>query len=302
MVNNLDWTAPLSTVDFLRDIGKHFPINRMLARDAVSKRLNSDVGISYTEFSYVLLQSMDYLELFRRHGCSLQIGGSDQWGNITAGVELIRRVDGGRAHALTTNLLTKSDGTKFGKTESGAVWLDAELTSPYAFFQFWLNTDDRDVIGYLKCLTFLTRDQIDELAVATAERPGAREAQRALARELTGLVHGEKAAAGAEAAGHALFGRGELGDLDAATLAAALGELPGTTVATLPSVVELLVATGLEKSGNSARRTISEGGAYVNNVKIGDEAATPGPGDLLHGEWLVLRRGKRNLAAVRVTG
>jgi tyrosyl-tRNA synthetase len=302
MVNNLDWTAPMSTVDFLRDVGKHFPINRMLARDAVSKRLSSDVGMSYTEFSYVLLQSMDYLELYRRHGCTLQIGGSDQWGNITAGVELIRRVDGGRAHALTTNLLTKSDGTKFGKTESGAVWLDTGLTSPYAFFQFWLNTDDGDVIGYLKSLTFLSREQVDELVVATAERPGAREAQRALARELTALVHGDKAAAGAEAAGHALFGRGELTDLDADTLAAALGELPGATVAALPSVVELLVATGLEKSGNSARRTIAEGGAYLNNVKITDEAATPQVGDLLHGQWLVLRRGKRNLAAVRVTG
>jgi tyrosyl-tRNA synthetase len=302
MVNNLDWTGPLSTVDFLRDIGKHFPINRMLARDAVSKRLSSDVGISYTEFSYVLLQSMDFLELFRRHGCSLQIGGSDQWGNITAGVELIRRVDGGRAHALTTTLLTKSDGTKFGKTESGAVWLDAELTSPYAFFQFWLNTDDRDVLGYLKSLTFLTRDQIEELAVATAERPGAREAQRALARELTALVHGADAAAAAEAAGHALFGRAELVDLDARTLAAALSELPNTTVEKLPSVVELLVATGLEKSGNSARRTIAEGGAYLNNVKVTDEAASPQTEDLLHGEWLVLRRGRRNLAAVRVTG
>jgi tyrosyl-tRNA synthetase len=302
MVNNLDWTAPLSTVDFLRDVGKHFPINRMLARDAVSKRLSSDVGISYTEFSYVLLQSMDFLELYRRHGCSLQIGGSDQWGNITAGVELIRRVDAGRAHALTTTLLTKSDGTKFGKTESGAVWLDPGLTSPYAFFQFWLNTDDRDVIGYLKSLTFLSREQVDELIAATAERPGAREAQRALARELTGLVHGEKAATAAEAAGHALFGRGELADLDAGTLGAALGELPGATVSTLPGVVELLVATGLEKSGNSARRTITEGGAYLNNVKITDEAATPQVTDLLHGEWLVLRRGKRSLAAVRVTG
>jgi tyrosyl-tRNA synthetase len=302
MVNNLDWTAPLSTVDFLREIGKHFPINRMLARDAVSKRLSSDVGISYTEFSYVLLQSMDFLELFRRHRCSLQIGGSDQWGNITAGVELIRRVDGGRAHALTTTLLTKSDGTKFGKTEAGAVWLDAELTSPYAFFQFWLNTDDRDVVGYLKSLTFLSRDQIEELTAATAERPGARQAQRTLARELTGLVHGPDAATGAEAAGHALFGRAELVDLDARTLAAALCELPNTTVANLPSVVDLLVATGLEKSGNSARRTIAEGGAYLNNVKVTDDAATPQAADLLHGEWLVLRRGKRNLAAVRVTG
>jgi tyrosyl-tRNA synthetase len=303
MVNNLDWTAPLSTVDFLRDVGKHFPVNRMLARDAVSKRLGSDVGISYTEFSYVLLQSLDILELYRRHGCTLQIGGSDQWGNITAGVELIRRVDGGRAHALTTTLLAKADGAKFGKTESGAVWLDAELTSPYAFFQFWLNTDDRDVIGYCKSLTFLTREQVDELAVATAERPAAREAQRMLARELTTLVHGAEQAAAAEAAGAALFGRGELTGLDPATMAAAFAELPGTTVeGALPSVAELLVASGLENSGNSARRTITEGGAYLNNVKVTDVAAVPSPGDLLHGRWLLLRRGKRNLAAIQVTG
>ncbi len=301
MVNNLDWTQSMSTIDFLRDVGKHFPINRMLARDAVSQRLNSDVGISYTEFSYVLLQSLDYLELFRRHGCSLQIGGSDQWGNITAGCELVRRVEGGKAHALTTNLLTKSDGAKFGKTESGAVWLDAELTTPYAFFQFWLNTDDRDVIGYLKCLTFLTQDQVGDLEKATAERPGAREAQRALARELTALVHGAEATAAAEAAGAALFGRGEITELDAGTLAAALAELPTAEVnAPLPSVVDLLIATGLEKSGNSARRTIGEGGAYVNNVKVLDEAAVIADGDVLHGEWILLRRGKRNLAAVRV--
>jgi tyrosyl-tRNA synthetase len=296
MVNNLDWTAALSTVDFLRDVGKHFPVNRMLARDAVSKRLGSDVGISYTEFSYVLLQSLDYLELFRRHGCSLQIGGSDQWGNITAGVELIRGVDAGKAHALTTNLLTKSDGSKFGKTESGAVWLDAGLTSPYAFFQFWLNTDDRDVIGYCKSLTFLTQDQIEELAKATAQRPGAREAQRALARELTTLVHGAEQTVAVEAASAALFGRGELSGLDAATLAAALEELPTATMTgELPTVVELLVAAGLEKSGNSARRTIAEGGAYVNNVKVLDEAVVPADTDLLHGRWLLLRRGKRNL-------
>lgn len=301
MVNNLDWTQSLSTIDFLREVGKHFPVNRMLARDAVSKRLNSDVGISYTEFSYVLLQSMDYLELYRRHGCTLQIGGSDQWGNITGGCELVRRVEGGKAHALTTPLLTKADGTKFGKTETGTVWLDAELTSPYSFFQFWLNTDDRDVSGYLKCLTFLTQDQVGELKKSTAERPGAREAQRTLARELTSLVHGAEATASVEAASAALFGRGELADLDASTLAAALGELPtAAVVAPLPSVVDLLIATGLEKSGNSARRTIGEGGAYLNNVKVADESAAPTPADLLHGEWLLLRRGKRNLAAVRV--
>ena len=302
MVNNLDWTAQLSTIDFLRDVGKHFPVNRMLARDAVNQRLNSDVGISYTEFSYVLLQSMDFLELYRRHGCSLQIGGSDQWGNITAGAELIRRVEQGKAHALTTNLLTKSDGTKFGKTESGTVWLDPALTSPYAFFQFWVNTDDRDVVGYLKCLTFLPRERVEELEKATAERPGAREAQRTLAQELTTLVHGAAQTTAVEAASQALFGRGELTELDAATLAAALGELPTATVTELSPVAELMVATGLEKGNNAARRTIGEGGAYVNNVKVTDEAAVPAPGDLLHGEWLVLRRGKRNLAAVRVVG
>ncbi len=303
MVNNLDWTESLSTIDFLRDIGKHFPVNRMLARDAVDKRLNSEVGISYTEFSYVLLQSMDYLELYRRHGCSLQIGGSDQWGNITAGAELVRRVEGAQVHALTTPLVTKADGTKFGKTESGTVWLDPALTSPYAFFQFWVNTDDRDVIGYLKCLTFLPQERIEELEKATAERPGAREAQRALAQELTTLVHGAEQTAAVQLASSALFGRGELRDLDAATLAAALGELPSTTVSgPLPTVAELLVATGLEKSNNSARRTISEGGAYVNNVKVTEEAALPAASDLLHGKWLVLRRGKRNLAAVRVVG
>ncbi|MGQ0630502.1 MAG: tyrosine--tRNA ligase [Sporichthyaceae bacterium] len=302
MVNNLDWTAPLSTIDFLRDIGKHFPVNRMLARDAVSKRLAGDAGISFTEFSYVLLQSLDFLELFRRHGCTLQIGGSDQWGNITAGAELVRRVDGGKAHALTTNLLTKADGTKFGKTEAGAVWLDPSLTSPYAFFQFWLGTDDRDVIGFLKTLTFLTQDQIEELARSTAEKPGAREAQRALAQELTALVHGAEQATRAEQAGLALFGRAELGDLDAVTLTAALSELPVTEIAAADrtTVVELLVTTGLEGGNKAARRTIGEGGAYLNNVKLTDENVVPGPADVLPGGWLVLRRGKRNLAAVRV--
>ncbi|MGQ0624516.1 MAG: tyrosine--tRNA ligase [Sporichthyaceae bacterium] len=303
LVDNLDWTAPLSTIDFLRDIGKHFPVNRMLARDAVSKRLAGDAGLSYTEFSYVLLQSMDFLELYRRHGCTLQIGGSDQWGNITAGAELVRRVDGGKAHALTTNLLTKADGTKFGKTEGGAIWLDPTLTSPYAFFQFWLHTDDRDVVAFLKTLTFLPQERLDELAQSTADRPGAREAQRALARELTALVHGPDQAVAAEAAGFALFGRGDLQSLDAATLTAALAELPVTEVAagaTMPSIVDLLVTSGLEAGNKAARRTIGEGGAYLNNVKLSDETFVPGPADVLPGGWLVLRRGKRNLAAVRV--
>jgi tyrosyl-tRNA synthetase len=303
MVNNLDWTAGMSTIDFLRDVGKHFPVNRMLARDAVSARLGSDVGISYTEFSYVLLQSLDFLELYRRHGCTLQIGGSDQWGNITAGCELIRRVVAGKSHAITTNLLTKADGSKFGKTEGGAVWLDPALTSPYAFYQFWINTDDRDVVGFLKSLTFLTRDQVEELEKATAERPAAREAQRTLARELTTLVHGAEQTAAVEAAAGALFGRGELASLDAETLAAALREVPVAAVeGPMPSVVDLLVETGLAKSRGEARRAIEQGGAYLNNAKVTDEATVPGPGDLLHGEWLVLRRGKRNAAGVRVLG
>jgi tyrosyl-tRNA synthetase len=303
MVNNLDWTAGMSTIDFLRDVGKHFPVNRMLARDAVSTRLGSEVGISYTEFSYVLLQSLDFLELYRRHDCTLQIGGSDQWGNITAGCELIRRVDAGKSHAITTNLLTKADGSKFGKTEGGAVWLDPALTSPYAFYQFWLNTDDRDVVGFLKSLTFLTRDQVEELEKATADRPAAREAQRTLARELTSLVHGAGQTAAVEAASSALFGRGDLSSLDPQTLGTALGELPVAAVGVpIPSVVDLMVATELAKSRGEARRAIEQGGAYLNNAKVTDDAAVPGPDDLLHGEWLVLRRGKRSLAAVRVVG
>jgi len=301
LVNNIDWTAELPAIDFLRDIGKHFPINRMLARETVSARLTSESGISYTEFSYVLLQSMDYLELFRRHGCTLQIGGSDQWGNITAGCELIRRVEGGRAHAVTTKLLTKADGTKFGKTEGGAVWLDPELTPPYAFYQFWINTDDRDVVGYLKALTFLPAGEIDDLEKATAERPAARAAQRALARELTSLVHGPDETAKVEAASQALFGRGDLGELDERTLAAALASVPSAKAGAAGTVVDLLVASGLAPSRSAARRTVAEGGAYVNNRRIDDEAHVPSAADRLHGRWLVLRRGKRNVAGVELT-
>ncbi len=298
MVNNLDWTAPMSVIDFLRDVGKHFPVNRMLDREAVSARLAAG-GISYTEFSYVLLQSNDYLELHRRHGCRLQLGGSDQWGNITAGVELIRRVTGERVHALATPLITKADGRKFGKTASGAVWLDPELTSPYAFFQFWLNTDDRDVVHYLRSFTFLSREEIDELERAVSTRAAAREAQRALARELTTLVHGPDQCAKVEAASRALFGHGELAELDPATLGASLAELPRTTVSgDLPEVVDLLARTGLVASRSAARRAVAEGGAYLNNRKVTDESQTPEPADFLHGRWLVLRRGKRSLAAV----
>ena len=302
LVNNLDWTAPMSAIDFLRDIGKHFRVNKMITKDAVSARLHSEQGISYTEFSYQLLQGLDFLELFRRHGCTLQFGGSDQWGNLTAGLDLIHRVEHAPVHAFATPLLTKSDGTKFGKTEGGAIWLDPQLTSPYAFFQFWLNTDDADVVTCLKVLSFRTREEIETLEKAVAERPHAREAQRALAEELTALVHGPEERDAVVAASQALFGRGSLSDLAPATLAAACAELPQARVSAsgdgLPLVVDLLVATGLCSSRSAARRAVEEGGAYVNNSRVVDAEARPGVDDLLGGGWLVLRRGKRNLAAV----
>ena len=303
MVNNHEWTAPMSVIEFLRDIGKHFSVNRMLDREAVARRL-ADQGISYTEFSYVLLQSMDYLELFRRYGCRLQTGGSDQFGNIVAGVDLVRRVEGVSVHALTTPLMTKADGTKFGKTEGGAIWLDASLTSPYAFYQFWLNTDDRDVAGHLRMFSFRSREEIESLDAQTAERPAARAGQRALAQELTEMVHGREALDAVEAASRALFGSGDLRDVPSATLDAALRETefgevtvpPGSGVA----AVDLLVAAGLSASKGAARRTIAEGGASVNNVRIPDESATYAKGDVLAGNWLVVRRGKRSVAGVRL--
>jgi tyrosyl-tRNA synthetase len=301
LVNNLDWIGPMSAVELLRDVGKHFSVNTMLGRESVRARL--DTGISYTEFSYVLLQSYDFLELHRRHDCRLQIGGSDQWGNITAGLDLIRRVDGASAHGLTTPLLTKADGTKFGKTESGSVWLDPAMTSPYAFYQFWLNTDDRDVTGYLKALTFRSREEIEALEQATAERPAAREAQRALADDLTVLVHGEAERDAVVAASRALFGRGDLAALDEATLAASLAELPSARVpagSALPPVVDLMAETGLVESKSAARRAVRDGGAYLNNTKVPAEDAAPTQEDLLHGRFLVLRRGKRHLASVEV--
>ncbi|MCO6000309.1 tyrosine--tRNA ligase [Actinoallomurus rhizosphaericola] len=302
IVSNLDWTGPMSAIEFLRDIGKHFPVNRMLARETVKSRLDT-TGMSYTEFSYVLLQSMDFLELYRRYGCRLQTGGSDQWGNLTAGVDLIRRVEGGSAHALTTPLVTRADGTKFGKTAGGETyWLDPELTSPYAFYQFWLNADDRDVPTYLKYFSFRSREEIEELEKATSERPAARAAQRALAEELTTLVHGADETQRVIAASRALFGQGDLAELDERTLGSALAEVPSTTVSgPLPPVVDLLTATGLVGSKSEARRTVAQGGAYVNNVKITDESAVPDQGDLLHGRFLVLRRGKRNVGGVTVT-
>lgn len=303
MVSNLDWTGPMSVIEFLRDIGKHFPVNRMLARETVKARLDT-TGMSYTEFSYVLLQSMDFLELYRRYGCRLQTGGSDQWGNLTAGVDLIRRTEGATAHALTTPLLTKADGSKFGKTAGGdTYWLDPEMTSPYALYQFWFNTDDRDVERYLKVFSFRPREEIEALVKESQERPAARTAQRALAEELTTLVHGADECAGAVAASRALFGQGALSELGERTLRDALAEVPRVTVppGELPPVADLLAETGLCKSKSEARRTIAQGGAYVNNAKVEAEDAVPTAADLLHGRFLVLRRGKRSVGGVEVS-
>ncbi|MFJ6382032.1 tyrosine--tRNA ligase [Kitasatospora sp. NPDC092039] len=300
MVNNLDWTSGMSAISLLRDVGKYFRVNNMIAKEAVARRLNSDAGISYTEFSYQILQGMDYLELNRRYGCTLQTGGSDQWGNLTAGTDLIRKADGKSVHALATPLIVKADGTKFGKTESGTVWLDPELTTPYAFYQFWLNADDRDVPNFLRIFSFRSKEEIEELERETTERPAARLAQRALAEELTTLVHGAEQYERAVAASKALFGQGDLADLEAPTLAAALAEVPKAEVTELQTVVDLLVAVGLSPSRSAARRTIKEGGAYLNNAKVTDEEAVPSEADLLHGRWLVLRRGKRNLAAAEL--
>jgi len=302
MVNNLDWTAGLSAIEFLRDIGKHFRVNKMLTKDSVARRLESQEGISYTEFSYQLLQGMDFLELYRRYGCTLQQGGSDQWGNLTAGLDLIHKLEPeAEAHCLATPLMVKADGTKFGKTEGGAVWLDPEMTTPYAFYQFWLNVDDRDISTYLRILSFRSREELEELEKQTEERPQARAAQRALAEELTTLVHGADQTAAVIAASRALFGQGELAELDEKTLAAALSEVPHIRVAELGAVVDLFAEVGLVASKSAARRTVKEGGAYVNNVKVSAEDAVAAEEDLLHGRWLVLRRGKKNLAAVEVT-
>ncbi|WP_327066484.1 tyrosine--tRNA ligase [Kitasatospora sp. NBC_01250] len=302
MVNNLDWTSGLSAINLLRDIGKYFRVNNMIAKEAVARRLNSDAGISYTEFSYQILQGMDYLELNRRYDCTLQTGGSDQWGNLTAGTDLIRKADGKSAHALATPLIVKADGTKFGKTETGTIWLDPELTTPYAFYQFWLNTDDRDVSNFLRIFSFRSKEEIEELERETAERPAARLAQRALAEELTTMLHGAEQYQRVVAASKALFGQGDLAELEPATLTSALAEVPKATVTELAPMADLLVAVGLAPSRSAARRTLKEGGAYLNNAKVADEDAVPTTDDLLHGRWLVLRRGKRNLAAVELTG
>ena len=302
VVNNLDWTSPLSAIEFLRDIGKHFSVNQMLSKDSVSSRLEAG-GISYTEFSYQVLQSYDYLELFRRNNCTLQLGGSDQWGNIVAGLDLIRRVESGSGHALTVPLLTKADGTKFGKTAGGSVWLDPAMTSAYAFFQYWLNTDDKDVINFLKVFSFKSHEEITALEQAHNQNPGLREAHRALARELTALVHSQDTTERVEAAARALFGQGDLQELDETTLASALSELPRTTVAAdqpIPTWVDLLAATGVVDSKSVARRIVKEGGAYLNNEKISGEDFAPQKSDFLCGKYAVLRKGKRDLAAVEL--
>ena len=300
MVNNFDWTKDMSAIELLRDVGKYYRLGTMLAKDTVARRLNSDEGISYTEFSYQVLQGMDYLELFRRYGCTLQTGGSDQWGNLTSGTELIRKAEGTSVHALATPLITKADGTKFGKTESGTVWLDAELTSPYAFYQFWLNQADADVIGYLKVFTFLSRERIEELERAVAEEPFKREAQRVLAWEVTALVHGEASADAVVEASQALFGRGELGGLDAKILAGVAAEVPGAEVPAGTSVVDALVAASVTESKSAARRAIAEGGAYVNNVKVESDEAVLSGADALAGGFVVLRRGKKTVGLARL--
>jgi tyrosyl-tRNA synthetase len=299
MVNNYDWTAPMTALEFLRDIGKHFSVNRMLDREAVAARL-AGAGISYTEFSYQILQSLDYLELFRRYGCTLQTGGSDQWGNITAGVDLVRRAEGAAVHALTTPLLTKADGTKFGKTEGGTLWLSAELTSPWSLFQYFLNADDRDIPAYLRIYSLRPFDEVEAVIASGLERPAAREPQRALARELTALVHGEQAANDVEAAALALFGGGDLRGIAPGTLGAALAETPSGWAdrRSLPTMTELMVAAGLVDSKGAARRAIAEGGAYLNNERISDADHVPTEADLVHGRWLVLRRGKRTVASI----
>jgi tyrosyl-tRNA synthetase len=304
LVNNLDWTKAVSALELLRDIGKHFSVNQMLAKDSVATRLSS-TGISYTEFSYQVLQAYDYLELYRRDQCKLQIGGSDQWGNIVAGLDLIRKIEGGSAHALTVPLLAKSDGSKFGKTASGAIWLDESMTSAYEFFQFWLNSDDADMPKFLKVFSMKSRAEIEELIEKVKTNPGAREAHRELAREMTTLIHGGAMAKSVEEAAKALFGQGEIGDLDLKTLDSALSQLPKTTIKKgdpYPTWVDLLAATGVVESKSAARRIVKEGGGYLNNKKVESEDFTPSRADLLHGKYLLLRKGKRDLAAVEVEG
>ena len=303
IANNLEWTARMSAIDWLRDIGKHFSVSRMLAKESVSARLEAG-GISYTEFSYQVMQAVDFLELYRRHGCTLQLGGSDQWGNLTAGVDLIRRVEGAAAHALATPLITRPDGQKFGKSEGSTLWLDPALTSPFAFYQWFMNADDTVVGTYLRVFSFRTHDEIEGLEAELAARPESRAAQRALAAEVTELVHGGDATGAAIDASEALFGGGDLRAIDVATLEAAFADLPRASVTRgngLPPILDLFVQSGLSESRGQARRVLGEGGGYVNNVRVADPAAVPERADLLAGRWLLLRRGKRALAVAEVT-
>lgn len=299
LVNNNDWTKDLSAIEFLRDIGKHFSLSTMLGRETVKRRLEND-GISYTEFSYMLLQANDFVQLRREHDCILQIGGGDQWGNLVAGVDLNRRIDGAQTHALTVPLVTDSEGKKFGKsTGGGSLWLDPEMTSPYTWYQYFVNTADADVIRYLRWFTFLDQEELARLEVEVEERPFKREAQRRLAQEMTDLVHGVEAREAVELASQALFGRAELADLDEATLAASVSETDVFEFSGETTIVDLLVGAGLADSKGAARRSIKEGGAYVNNVRIEDESWAPTDNDFLHGSWLVLRRGKKNFAGAK---
>jgi tyrosyl-tRNA synthetase len=312
IVSNLDWTGPMPVLEFLRDVGKHFSVNRMLDRESVKARLEAG-GISYTEFSYQLLQALDFLELYRRYGCTAQIGGSDQWGNLVAGVDLIRRVEGASVHALATPLITKADGTKYGKTEDGAIWLSADLMPPYAFYQFLLNVADVEVPGLLRTFSFKSREEIEALERETADHPAARAGQRALAEELTTLVHGAEECRRVIAASQALFGRGSLAELDERTLAAVAAEVRAvpievpahggavsTTLSGLPPVANLMAASGTVSTVSAGRRAIAEGGAYLNNQKVTDVGAIPDRKDLLHGRYLILRRGKHTVGAVEV--
>ena len=303
IVSNLDWTGPMPVLEFLRDIGKHFSVNRMLDRESVKARLEAG-GISYTEFSYQLLQAMDYLELYRRYGCTMEIGGSDQWGNLVAGVGLIRSVEGASVHALATALITKPDGTKYGKTEGGAIWLSPDLMPPYAFYQFWLNVSDAEVPGLLKVFSFSSPEEIETLVKESADRPAARIGQRALAEELTTLVHGREETRRAIAASQALFGRSDLAEVDERTLEAAVTEVPSARIFArpdnLPSVIDLMAEVKIVASKSAARRAIAEGGAYLNNRKVTADDAAPGLGDLLHGRFLILRVGKRTVGAAEV--
>lgn len=298
-VNNLDWTAPISALDFLRDYGKHFRVNQMVKKESVAARLESEQGISYTEFSYQILQALDYLHLYRGYGCTLQTGAQDQWGNITAGTDLIHRVDGGSAHALTTPLITDSHGRKFGKSEGNAVWLDPTMTSPYAFYQYWLNIEDASVVALLKIFTDRTRAEIAELERQVAEEPFKRAAQRTLASDVTTLVHGAEATEQVQAASAALFGKGDLAALTEQTLLDATRELPGADVPAGTSILDALVAVGLVDSKKAARRAVGEGAVTIGSTKITDEGYRMAEGDYLHGRVAILRRGRKNLAAAR---